>query len=178
MRDDKRASIILRKCLGRFAHRAMGRAAATWWGDVAVKKTREDLLARAHGTIVARVGDKCHLEVEVHGADHGKIERGPPTVTKAAGVALRLLKRGSPDVTTRDAGNKLRRAWFRWRGRTRLLNALARRLARLATAEARYRLRQAVRDWDRYAQAKILIELDDHGLNAVRFEEARRMRCA
>merc|ERR1712138_94515 len=52
-------------------------------------------------------------------------------------------------------------------------NALARRLARLATAEMRYRLRQAVRDWDRYAQAKILIELDDHGLNAVRFEEAR-----
>ena len=88
-------------------------------------------------------------------------------------MALRLLKRGLVGRTTRDAGNKLRRAWFAWRGRTRLLNALARRLARLATAEMRYRLRQAVRDWDRYAQAKILIELDDHGLNAVRFEEAR-----
>ena len=88
-------------------------------------------------------------------------------------MALRLLKRGLVGRTTRNNGNKLRRAWAAWRGRTRLLNALSRRLARLATAEARYRLRQAVRDWDRYAQAKILIELDDHGLNAVRFEEAR-----
>ena len=47
VRDDKRASIILRKCLGRFAHRAMGRAAATWWGDVSASRRREDLLTRA-----------------------------------------------------------------------------------------------------------------------------------
>ena len=46
-RDDKRASIILRKCLGRFAHRAIGRAAAKWWGDIIIERRRGNLLARA-----------------------------------------------------------------------------------------------------------------------------------
>ena len=94
MRDDKRASIILRKCLGRFAHRAMGRAAAKWWGDVSESRRREDLLDARHRTIVARVGDKCHLEVEVHGADHGKVERGPPKVTKEAGRGFKVAEAG------------------------------------------------------------------------------------
>ena len=38
-----------------------------------------------HRIIVARVGDKCHLEVEVHGADYRTVERGVPKVTKEAG---------------------------------------------------------------------------------------------
>ena len=71
-------------------------------------------------------------------------------------MALRLLKRGLVGRTTRDAGNRLRRAWFRWRGRTRLLNALARRLSRLATAEARY-----ARDLERLRAFTLNGELGD-----------------
>ena len=48
-----------------------------------------------HRVIVARVGNKCHLEVEVHGADYRKIERGPATVTKEAGRRAAIIEAGS-----------------------------------------------------------------------------------
>ena len=65
-------------------------------GDVvgrrfSIKKTGGPPRAR-HGTVVARVGDKCHLEVEVHGADHGKVERCVPKVTKAAGRGFKAAE--------------------------------------------------------------------------------------
>ena len=135
MRADKRASIILRKCLGRFAHRAMGRAAATWWGDVSASRRREDLLTRAtellwRGSATSAILRwKCTVQIM------GRSSAAFQKLRRRRGVALRLLKRGVAGRVSRDAGNRLRRAWFRWRGRTRLLNALARRLARLATAE-------------------------------------------
>ena len=150
MRDDKRAATILRKCLGRFAHRAVGRAAAKWWGDVAIARRREDLLARATELLWRGSATSAILRwkctVQIMGRSSAALQR----LRRRRGVALRLLKRGVAGRVSRDAGNRLRRAWAAWRGRTRLLNALSRRLARLATAEARYRLRQAVRDWDRY----------------------------
>ena len=84
---------ILRKCLGRFAHRAVGRAAAKWWGDVSGKTTGRP--SRAPQSYLARVGDECHLAVEVHGADYRKVERGPATVTKEAGRRAAIIEAGS-----------------------------------------------------------------------------------
>ena len=58
-----------------------------------IKETGGITRAR-HGVIVARVGDKCHIEVEVHGADHGPVERGPATVTKEAGRSFKVAEAG------------------------------------------------------------------------------------
>jgi len=43
---------------------------------------------------VARVGNKCHVEVEVHGADHGKVERGLSEIKKKAGRRAAIIEAG------------------------------------------------------------------------------------
>ena len=48
----------------------------------------------SHRVIVARLGDECHLAVEVHGADHGKVERGPATVKKKAHCRIAIIEAG------------------------------------------------------------------------------------
>ena len=68
-----------------------------------IKKTGGPPRAR-HRTIVARVGNKCHLEVEVHGADYWKIKRGPATVTKEAGRSFKVAEAGP--CRTYDQGRR------------------------------------------------------------------------
>ena len=46
-RGDARAEVILRRCLGRLANRAVGRACAAWWRVVFASRRREELLERA-----------------------------------------------------------------------------------------------------------------------------------
>ena len=58
-----------------------------------IKKTGRPPRAR-HRITVARVSYKRHLEVEVHVADHGKVERGPATVTKEAGRGAAIIEAG------------------------------------------------------------------------------------
>ena len=43
---------------------------------------------------MARVGNKCHVKVEVHGSDYGKVERGLATVKKEAGRGFKVAEAG------------------------------------------------------------------------------------
>jgi len=163
---DARAARILRTCLNRFAHRAVGRAAARWWGDLAVARRREELLARASSLLWRGSAVNAVLRWR-------RASRAIGRVSEQRRRALRLLRRGVEDRRGRDVQSRMRRAFAAWRRRATLLHGIATKFGSIAKTFARSTARRVLRDWTAYAQRAQLVELSEHGVAAVRSEEAR-----
>ena len=163
---DARAARILRTCLNRFAHRAVGRAAARWWGDLAVARRREELLARAAALLWRGSAVNAVLRWR-------RASRAIGRVSEQRRRALLLLRRGVKDRRGRAVQSRRRRTFAAWRRRANLLHGIATKFGSIAKTLARSAARRALRDWAAYAQRAQLVELSEHGVAAVRSEEAR-----
>ena len=128
-RGDARAEVILRRCLGRLANRAVGRACAAWWRVVFALRAARGAPRAGLVIIVARRRDRCYHKVAP--------VREPADAPDAAGAsqraALRLVARGLEGRLSTQASALKRHALNAWWSRVAKRGFVEQRLRTIAT---------------------------------------------
>ena len=148
-RGDARAEVILRRCLGRLANRAVGRACAAWWRVVFASRRREELLERASsllwrgGVTAAIIRWRRSVNLRTRLTRREASQR----------AALRLVARGLEGRLSTQASALKRHALNAWWSRVAKRGFVEQRLRTIATRVGAARTRTAFGAWRSHSLA-------------------------